>query len=48
MYKCETCGKRLKENTYGDLRYCQGHTAQERKERSTPPVVQARRRNEKG
>lgn len=23
--KCQKCGKRVKENTDGDLRYCQGH-----------------------
>lgn len=23
--RCKKCGKRLKENSDGDLRYCQGH-----------------------
>jgi hypothetical protein len=24
---CQTCGKQTKENTQGNLRYCQGHSA---------------------
>ena len=26
MTKCKKCGKRQKENTEGDTRYCQGHS----------------------
>jgi len=29
LSKCDICGKRCKENTEGDRRYCQGHPQSE-------------------
>lgn len=43
--KCVICGKKAKENTMGNIKYCQGHSPKEMKKYNEE---QAKKRNAKG